>query len=194
MHVRTPSVGTLGGLQTAPVVVKGPRREWRKPKPMMNGLKKSDEAIRPVRAANKGARASAESSEERASTKGNPDCQSTRRTQCRASVPQAAARITAGSGRAPCRCRSARRATCGCWRRFQGALIWCSFGAGGCRQADRDVFVLGRFCSPDLWIGVLPWIGFRLRLSGPAAIGGRLAPFSRAAGHRFRAVRRRGLG
>ena len=45
MHVRTPSVGTLGGLQTAPVVVKGPRREWRKPKPMMNGLKKSDEAI-----------------------------------------------------------------------------------------------------------------------------------------------------
>ena len=77
MHVRTPSVGTLGGLQTAPVVVKGPRREWRKPKPMMNGLKKSDEAVRPVRAANKGARASAESPEERASTKGNPDCQST---------------------------------------------------------------------------------------------------------------------
>ncbi len=44
------------------------------------------------------------------------------------------------------------------------------------------------------WIGVLPWIGFRLRLSGPAAIGGRLALFSRASGHRFRAVRRRGLG
>ena len=73
--------------------LKGPRREWRKPKPMMNGLKKSDEAIRPVRAANKGARASAESPEERASTKGNSDRQSTRRTQCRASVPQAAARI-----------------------------------------------------------------------------------------------------
>ena len=90
MHVRTPSVGTLGGLQTAPDVAKGPRREWRKPKPMMNGLKKSDEAIRPVRAANKGARASAESPEERASTKGNPDRQSTRRTQCRGSVPQAA--------------------------------------------------------------------------------------------------------
>ena len=75
MHVRTPSVGTLGGLQTAPDVVKGPRREWRKPKPMMNGLKKSDEAIRPVWAANKGARASAESPEERASTKGNSDRQ-----------------------------------------------------------------------------------------------------------------------
>ena len=101
MHVRTPSVGTLGGLQTAPVVVKGPRREWRKPKPMMNGLKKSDEAIRPVRAANKGARASAESSEERASTKGNPDCQSTRRTQCRASVPQAAARTRKAAERNP---------------------------------------------------------------------------------------------
>ena len=40
---------------------------------MTNGLKKSDEAVRPVRAANKGARASAESPEERASTKGNPD-------------------------------------------------------------------------------------------------------------------------
>ena len=101
MHVRTPSVGTLGGLQTAPVVVKGPRREWRKPKPMMNGLKKSDEAVRPVRAANKGARASAESPEERASTKGNPDCQSTRRTQCRVSVPQAAARIRKAAERNP---------------------------------------------------------------------------------------------
>ena len=93
MHVRTPCVGTLGGLQTAPYVVAGPRREWRKPKPMMNGLKKSDGAIRPVRAANKGARACAESPEERASSKGNPDCQSTYRTQCRSSVPQAAARI-----------------------------------------------------------------------------------------------------
>ena len=68
---------------------------------MMNGLKKSDEAIRPVRAANKGARASAESPEERASTKGNSDRQSTRRTQCRASVPQAAARIRKAAERNP---------------------------------------------------------------------------------------------
>ena len=68
---------------------------------MMNGLKKSDEAVRPVRAANKGARASAESPEERASTKGNPDCQSTRRTQCRVSVPQAAARIRKAAERNP---------------------------------------------------------------------------------------------
>ena len=68
---------------------------------MTNGLKKSDEAVRPVRAANKGARASLESPEERASTKGNPACQSTRRTQCRASVPQAAARIRKAAQRNP---------------------------------------------------------------------------------------------
>ena len=60
---------------------------------MMHGMKKSDEAVLPVKAANKGARATAELPEGRASTKGNPDCQSTYRTQCRASVPQAAARI-----------------------------------------------------------------------------------------------------
>ena len=101
MHVRKPCVGTLGGLQTAPDVVVGPRREWSKPKPMMNGLKKSDEAIRPVRAANKGARVPAESPEERASTKGNPERQSTRRTQRRASVPQAAVRIRRAAERNP---------------------------------------------------------------------------------------------
>ena len=71
----------------------GPHRERRKPKPMMHGMKKSDEAVRPVKAVNKGAHASAEPLEERASTKGNPERQSTRRTQCRESVPQAAARI-----------------------------------------------------------------------------------------------------
>ncbi len=45
MHVRTPSVGTLGGLRTIPPVVAGPCRERRKPKPMMDGLKKSDGAV-----------------------------------------------------------------------------------------------------------------------------------------------------
>ena len=65
---------------------------------MMNGWKKSDEAVRPVMAANKGACAPAESSEERASTKGNPGCQSTRRTQSRGSVPQAAIRIRKAAG------------------------------------------------------------------------------------------------
>ena len=101
MHVRTPCVGTLGGLQTAPEVAMGPRREWRMPKPVMNGLKKSDEAVRPVRAANKGARASAESPEDRATTKGNPERQSTSRTQRRANVTQAADRIRQAAKRNP---------------------------------------------------------------------------------------------
>ena len=60
---------------------------------MMHGMKKSDEAVLPVKAANKGARATAELPEGRASTKGNPGSQSTRRTQCRASVTQAVDRI-----------------------------------------------------------------------------------------------------
>ena len=68
---------------------------------MTNGLEKSDGAVRPVRAVNKGAQAPVEPPEERASTKGNPDCQSTRRTQCRASVPQAAARIRKAAERNP---------------------------------------------------------------------------------------------
>ena len=79
----------------------GPHRERRKPKPMMHGMKKSDEAVRPVKAVNKGAHASAEPLEERASTKGNPERQSTRRTQCRESVPQAAARIREAAERNP---------------------------------------------------------------------------------------------
>ena len=71
------------------------------PKPMMNGLKKSDEAVRPMMAANKGAFASAESPEERASTKGNPARQSTRRTRGRESVSQAADRIREAVRRNP---------------------------------------------------------------------------------------------
>ena len=63
---------------TAPSSHGAAQEEWRMPKPVMNGWKKSDEAVRPVMAANKGARAPAEPSEERASTKGNPGCQSTR--------------------------------------------------------------------------------------------------------------------
>ena len=68
---------------------------------MTVGLQKAHEAVRPARAANKGALASLESPEERASTKGNPDCQSTRRTQCRARVPQAAGRIGKAAQRNP---------------------------------------------------------------------------------------------
>ena len=50
------------------------------PYPMMHGMKKSDEAIVPVKAANKGAQTPAESPEGRASTKGNLRDQSTHRT------------------------------------------------------------------------------------------------------------------
>ena len=67
----------------------------------MNGVKKSDEAIVPTKRANKGARASAESVEGRASTKGNPRSESTRRTQGRESVTQAAERIRQAAMRKP---------------------------------------------------------------------------------------------
>ena len=60
---------------------------------MMNGLKQSDSAIVPLRAANKGTPVPAESTEGRAGTKGNPRGQSTHRTQRRARVSQAAERI-----------------------------------------------------------------------------------------------------
>ena len=63
------------------------------PYPMMHGMKKSDEAIVPVKAANKGAQTPAESPEGRASTKGNLRDQSTHRTQGRAGVSQAVERI-----------------------------------------------------------------------------------------------------
>ncbi len=52
-------------------------------------------------AANKGAHAPAEPPEGRAGTKGNPGGQGTRRTQCRASVPQAAGRMRQAAGRSP---------------------------------------------------------------------------------------------
>ena len=60
---------------------------------MMHGMKKSDEAIVPVKAANKGAQTPAESPEGRASTKGNLRDQSTHRTQGRDGVSQAVERI-----------------------------------------------------------------------------------------------------
>ena len=53
------------------------------PKPTMDGMKKSDEAVVPMKAANKGAQTPAESPEGRASTKGNSRDQSTYRTQGR---------------------------------------------------------------------------------------------------------------
>jgi len=55
----------------------------------------------PSKRANKGARAPAEFVEGRASTKGNPQSESTRRTQCRESVTQAAERIRQAATRKP---------------------------------------------------------------------------------------------
>ena len=83
----------LGDLHSALSVVTGPRGEGRYPKPEMNGVKKSDGAIVPLKRANKGARASAEPVEGRAPTKGNARRDRTRRTQGRESVTQAAERI-----------------------------------------------------------------------------------------------------
>ena len=60
---------------------------------MMNGMEKSDSAIVAVKPANKGASAPAEPVEPRAEPKGNLEGQSTRRTQDRESVSQAADRI-----------------------------------------------------------------------------------------------------
>ena len=53
---------------------------------MMNGLEKSDSAIRATKPANKGGQPAAEWVEQRAGTEGNTDHPRTRRTQSRASV------------------------------------------------------------------------------------------------------------
>ena len=68
---------------------------------MMDGMKKSDEAVIPMMATNKGAQTPAESSEGRASTKGNPRDQSTYRTQGRGSVSQAVERVRQAATRKP---------------------------------------------------------------------------------------------
>ena len=64
-------------------------------------MKKSDEAVIPMMATNKGAQTPAESSEGRASTKGNPRDQSTYRTQGRGSVSQAVERVRQAATRKP---------------------------------------------------------------------------------------------
>ena len=60
---------------------------------MMHGMEKSDSGIVAVKSANKGMRVSAESMERRTEPKGNLEGQSTRRTQSRENVTQAADRI-----------------------------------------------------------------------------------------------------
>ncbi len=71
------------------------------PYPMVHGMKKSDEAGVPMKAANKGAKAPAELPEGRASTKGNSQDQSTYRTQGRVGVSQAVERIRQAATRKP---------------------------------------------------------------------------------------------
>ena len=85
MHVRTSFVGTWE-VFILPRSRTGAAAGRRIPYPMMYGMKKSDEAIVPVKAANKGAPTPAESPEGRASTKGNLRDQSTHRTQGRDGV------------------------------------------------------------------------------------------------------------
>ncbi len=67
----------------------------------MYEVKQSDDGIVPMRAANKGAQVPAELSEGRTSTKGNPQDQSTGRTQGRGTVPQAVERIRQAATRNP---------------------------------------------------------------------------------------------
>ncbi len=67
----------------------------------MNEVKQSDDGIVPRKAANKGAQAPAETLEGRTSTKGNPQDQSTGRTQGRGTVPQAEERIRQAVTRNP---------------------------------------------------------------------------------------------
>ena len=67
----------------------------------MYEVKQSDDGIVPVKAANKRAQAPAELPEGRTSTKGNPQDQSTGRTQGRGTVPQAVERIRQAVTRNP---------------------------------------------------------------------------------------------
>ena len=67
----------------------------------MYEVKQSDDGIVPMRTANKGAQAPVEVSEGRTSTKGNPQDQSTGRTQSRGTVPQAVERIRQAAARNP---------------------------------------------------------------------------------------------
>ena len=73
-------------------VVAGAAEERREAGPKMNEPKKSDMGIVAVKPANKGAPATAEPVERRPMTNGNPQGQSTGRTQRRATVTQAAER------------------------------------------------------------------------------------------------------
>jgi RNA-directed DNA polymerase len=71
----------------------GPHREGEEPKPMMNGLEKSDSCIVAEKPVNKSVPAEAESVERRRETKGNTVEAHMRRTQSRESVELGLARV-----------------------------------------------------------------------------------------------------
>ena len=100
-HVRTSFAGTWEVFIPPRQSVRGRRGKERFRKPMVHGIKKSDEAGVPLKAANKGAQAPAEPPEGRASAKGNSRDQSTYRTQGRESVSQAVERIRQAATRKP---------------------------------------------------------------------------------------------
>ena len=87
----------------------------------MYEVKQSDEVIVPRKAANKGAGVPAEPLEGRTSIKGNPQDQSTGRTQGRGTVPQAVERIR----QAVCRQTPEIRAVC-----VRAHVRICAGGAG----------------------------------------------------------------
>jgi group II intron reverse transcriptase/maturase len=79
----------------------GPHREGEEPKPMMNGLEKSDLAVVATKPANKAGKPAAERVEPRAGTKGNMGQPHTRPTQRRASVPPGLDRVRTAAGQRP---------------------------------------------------------------------------------------------
>ena len=88
-HVRTHCIGTWE-VSMPSRSRSGTAEGRRNPKPMMNGMEKSDSVVIAVKSANKGTAVPAESMERRTEPEGNPGSQSTRRAQDRESVTQAA--------------------------------------------------------------------------------------------------------
>ena len=94
-HAQKPSAREPGDLHRCPHQSwRGPRREGRRPKPTtMSAKEKSDLPEVAEKRANKAASAAAELVERRGGAKENAELQSTVRTQSRAAVSQAQARI-----------------------------------------------------------------------------------------------------
>ena len=91
----------LGGLQAAPQPCGAAKERRGNPKPMTNGLEKSDPAIAAVKPANKGRQRPAEQVEPRAGAEGNSGSRSRRRAQKRESLSHEADRIRQAAKRNP---------------------------------------------------------------------------------------------